>query len=130
MCRNIRTLHNFDPPTTKDEMHAAALQYVRKVSGMQKPPQAEQFAFERSVTDPAGAGGGAGSTAQTTSVTGAGGAGTGGTGAGGTGQGGAGGTRACGARLGDTCRQDEYCDFPDDQCGAADGTGVCRARPQ
>lgn len=51
MCRNIRTLHNFDPPTTKDEMHAAALQYVRKVSGMQKPTQAEQFAFERAVNE-------------------------------------------------------------------------------
>ncbi|HUY70955.1 MAG TPA: DUF2277 domain-containing protein [Gaiellaceae bacterium] len=49
MCRNIRTLHNFDPPTTQDEVHAAAVQYVRKVSGMQKPSQANAEAFERAV---------------------------------------------------------------------------------
>jgi hypothetical protein len=49
MCRNIKTLHNFDPPTTHDEIHAAALQYVRKVSGMQKPSQANAAAFERAV---------------------------------------------------------------------------------
>jgi hypothetical protein len=49
MCRNIRTLHNFDPPTTHDEVHAAAVQYVRKVSGMQKPSRANEEAFERAV---------------------------------------------------------------------------------
>ncbi len=46
MCRNIRTLHNFEPAATDDEMHAAALQYVRKVSGTSKPSQANQEAFE------------------------------------------------------------------------------------
>jgi hypothetical protein len=49
MCRNIRTLYNFEPPTSADEVHAAALQYVRKVSGMQKPSQANEAAFERAV---------------------------------------------------------------------------------
>jgi hypothetical protein len=49
MCRNIRTLYNFEPPTTPDEIHAAAVQYVRKVSGMQKPSQANQAAFDRAV---------------------------------------------------------------------------------
>ena len=49
MCRNIRTLHNFEPPTTQDEIHAAAVQYVRKVSGMQKPSQANEDAFEQAV---------------------------------------------------------------------------------
>ena len=49
MCRNIRVLHNFEPPTTPDEVQAAALQYVRKVSGMQKPSQANTPAFERAV---------------------------------------------------------------------------------
>jgi hypothetical protein len=49
MCRNIRTLHNFEPPTTHDEIHAAAVQYVRKVSGMQKPSRANEAAFERAV---------------------------------------------------------------------------------
>jgi hypothetical protein len=49
MCRNIRTLYNFEPATTDDEVHAAALQYVRKVSGMQKPSQANAAAFERAV---------------------------------------------------------------------------------
>jgi hypothetical protein len=49
MCRNIRTLHNFEPPTTQDEIEAAALQYVRKVSGMQKPSQANEEAFARAV---------------------------------------------------------------------------------
>ena len=42
MCRNIKTLYNFEPPTTRDEIHAAAVQYVRKVSGMQKPSQRER----------------------------------------------------------------------------------------
>jgi len=49
MCRNIHTLHNFEPPTTHDEVHAAALQYVRKVSGMQKPSRANQAAFDEAV---------------------------------------------------------------------------------
>ena len=49
MCRNIRTLHNFEPPATGDEVHAAALQYVRKVSGATKPSQANQAAFDRAV---------------------------------------------------------------------------------
>jgi hypothetical protein len=49
MCRNIRVLHNYEPPTTPDEVQAAALQYVRKVSGMQKPSQANAAAFERAV---------------------------------------------------------------------------------
>ena len=49
MCRNIKTLHNFEPATTREEIHAAAVQYVRKVSGMQKPSQANQVAFDRAV---------------------------------------------------------------------------------
>jgi hypothetical protein len=49
MCRNIRILYNFEPPTSEDEVHAAALQYVRKVSGMTKPSQANQEAFARAV---------------------------------------------------------------------------------
>ena len=49
MCRNIRTLYNFEPPTTHDEIHAAAEQYVRKVSGMQKPSHANEASFERAV---------------------------------------------------------------------------------
>ena len=49
MCRNIRTLYNFDPPTSHDEVHEAALQYVRKVSGMQKPSKANEAVFERAV---------------------------------------------------------------------------------
>jgi hypothetical protein len=51
MCRNIRTLHNFDPPATSDEVQAAALQYVRKVSGTTKPSQANQAAFDRAVQE-------------------------------------------------------------------------------
>jgi hypothetical protein len=51
MCRNIRILHNFEPPTTEDEVRAAAVQYVRKVSGMQKPSRANQAAFERAVDE-------------------------------------------------------------------------------
>lgn len=51
MCRNIRTLHNFEPPATADEVHAAALQYVRKVSGTTKPSQANQAAFDRAVLE-------------------------------------------------------------------------------
>ena len=49
MCRNIRTLHNFEPPATHDEVHAAAVQYVRKISGTTKPSQANQAAFDRAV---------------------------------------------------------------------------------
>jgi hypothetical protein len=49
MCRNIRVLYNFQPPTTEDEVKAAALQYVRKVSGMAKPSQANEAAFEHAV---------------------------------------------------------------------------------
>jgi hypothetical protein len=49
MCRNIRTLYNFEPPTTEDEIHAAAIQYVRKVSGMQKPSRANAEAWEQAV---------------------------------------------------------------------------------
>jgi len=47
MCRNIHTLFNFEPPATEDEVHDAALQYVRKVSGFTKPSQANEAAFER-----------------------------------------------------------------------------------
>ena len=49
MCRNIRTLHNFAPPATEDEVHAAALQYVRKVSGSTRPSMANQVAFDAAV---------------------------------------------------------------------------------
>jgi hypothetical protein len=51
MCRNIRTLYNFEPPATREEVHAAALQYVRKVSGFTKPSQANAEAFERAVDE-------------------------------------------------------------------------------
>lgn len=51
MCRNIRTLHNFEPPATEDEVNAAALQYVRKVSGSAKPSQANEQAFARAVEE-------------------------------------------------------------------------------
>jgi hypothetical protein len=51
MCRNIRTLYNFEPPATHDEIDAAALQYVRKISGFTKPSLANQEAFERAVAD-------------------------------------------------------------------------------
>ncbi len=49
MCRNIRTLYNFEPPATHEEVHAAAVQYVRKISGFTKPSQANAEAFERAV---------------------------------------------------------------------------------
>ena len=49
MCRNIRPLHNFEPPATEDEVRAAALQYVRKISGYAKPSKANEAAFERAV---------------------------------------------------------------------------------
>jgi hypothetical protein len=51
MCRNIKTLHNFAPPATEEEVHAAALQYVRKVSGSQKPSKANEAAFARAVDE-------------------------------------------------------------------------------
>lgn len=51
MCRNIRTLHNFEPPATHEEIHASALQYVRKISGSSKPSQANQAAFDRAVDE-------------------------------------------------------------------------------
>ena len=51
MCRNIKVLHNFEPPVTTDEIHEAALQYVRKVSGMQKPSHANEEAFAHAVDE-------------------------------------------------------------------------------
>jgi hypothetical protein len=51
MCRNIKTLHNFEPPATEDEVRAAALQYVRKISGSTKPSKANETAFERAVEE-------------------------------------------------------------------------------
>jgi len=49
MCRNIRTLHNFEPPATHEEIQASALQYVRKISGFTKPSKANEAAFEAAV---------------------------------------------------------------------------------
>ena len=51
MCRNIRTLHNFEPPATDEEIRASALQYVRKISGFTKPSQANAEAFEQAVDE-------------------------------------------------------------------------------
>jgi hypothetical protein len=51
MCRNIRTLHNFEPPASREEIRASALQYVRKVSGSTKPSQANEQAFNRAVDE-------------------------------------------------------------------------------
>ena len=51
MCRNIKTLYNFDPPANDDEVSAAALQYVRKISGFNKPSQANAEAFEQAVAE-------------------------------------------------------------------------------
>ena len=51
MCRNIRTLFNFDPPATPDEIHAASLQFVRKVTGFNKPSQANEKAFDQAVNE-------------------------------------------------------------------------------
>ena len=51
MCRNIRQLHNFQPPATQEEIRASALQYVRKVSGSSKPSRANEEAFERAVEE-------------------------------------------------------------------------------
>ncbi|HEV3095196.1 MAG TPA: DUF2277 domain-containing protein [Solirubrobacteraceae bacterium] len=55
MCRNIRNLYNFEPPSTDEEVHNAALQYVRKISGFAKPSQANAEAFERAVREVADA---------------------------------------------------------------------------
>ena len=51
MCRNIRTLHNFEPPATEDEVRGAAIQYVRKISGFTKPSKANAEAFERAIDE-------------------------------------------------------------------------------
>lgn len=51
MCRNIRTLYNFEPPASEEEVHSAALQYVRKISGFTKPSQANADAFERAIEE-------------------------------------------------------------------------------
>jgi hypothetical protein len=51
MCRNIKTLHNFEPPATDDEIHASALQFVRKLSGFAKPSKANEAAFNRAVEE-------------------------------------------------------------------------------
>lgn len=51
MCRNIKSLSNFDPPASEQEIHDAALQYVRKVAGMQKPSHANEVVFERAVDE-------------------------------------------------------------------------------
>ena len=51
MCRNIKTLFNFEPPATEDELHASALQYVRKLSGFTKPSKANEAAFDKAVAD-------------------------------------------------------------------------------
>lgn len=55
MCRNIKTLYNFDPPATDEEVHGAALQFVRKISGFTKPSQANEEAFDRAVDEVAAA---------------------------------------------------------------------------
>lgn len=55
MCRNIRTLHNFEPPATREEVEAAALQYVRKLSGTTQPSKANEAAFQRAVEEVAAA---------------------------------------------------------------------------
>ncbi len=55
MCRNIRTLHNFEPPASDEEIRAAALQYVRKVSGLPAPSEADRAAFDRAVDEVAAA---------------------------------------------------------------------------
>ena len=51
MCRNIKTLFNFEPPATEDEVHASALQFVRKLSGFNKPSQANAEAFDRAIAE-------------------------------------------------------------------------------
>ena len=55
MCRNIKTLFNFDPPATDEEVHAASLQFVRKLSGFNKPSQANEAAFDRAIEEVAAA---------------------------------------------------------------------------
>ena len=55
MCRNIKTLFNFEPPATEDEIQASALQFVRKLSGFNKPSQANEAAFNRAVEEVSGA---------------------------------------------------------------------------
>jgi hypothetical protein len=55
MCRNIRVLYNFEPPTTKEEIESAALQYVRKVSGLSKPSAADAAAFDKAIKEVAAA---------------------------------------------------------------------------
>jgi hypothetical protein len=55
MCRNIKTLFNFEPPATDDEIHASSLQFVRKLSGFTKPSKANEAAFNQAVEDVAGA---------------------------------------------------------------------------
>lgn len=51
MCRNIKTLYNFDPPATNDELHAAALQYVRKISGFHEPSHMNEAVFNRAIQE-------------------------------------------------------------------------------
>jgi hypothetical protein len=51
MCRNIKTLHNFKPPATREEIHASSLQFVRKLSGFNKPSQSNELAFNRAVEE-------------------------------------------------------------------------------
>jgi hypothetical protein len=55
MCRNIKTLHNFEPPATEDEIRASSLQFVRKLSGFTRPSKANQVAFDRAVDQVASA---------------------------------------------------------------------------
>ena len=55
MCRNIKTLFNFEPPVTEEEVHAASLQFVRKISGFNKPSKANEAAFETAIEEIAGA---------------------------------------------------------------------------
>ena len=54
MCRNIKTLFNFDPPVTDDEVHAASLQFIRKITGFNKPSKANEEAFQAAIEDVAG----------------------------------------------------------------------------
>ena len=66
MCRNIRTLYNFEPPATEEEVESAALQYVRKISGFTKPSKANEEAFARAVDEVAAASAGCSSALVTT----------------------------------------------------------------
>jgi hypothetical protein len=54
MCRNIKTLYNFDPPVTSEEIHAASLQFVRKITGFNKPSKANEAAFDAAIAEIAG----------------------------------------------------------------------------